>query len=775
MAAKLGELRPGAAVVFEQVVEAARPFLAAIVARSVKSRVWVVCPDVRRQEALHNELQNWFHDALFFPEADVAPVEGALPDPETAAERLGIVQQLSAKAGREVVVLTRASLDDAVGAPDALKQLAIVLKRGKRMDREALIAKLAGAGYEHAPQVSMRGQFAVRGGILDIYSFHHTLPVRIEWFDDEIESLRHFDLDAQTSVQQVDTCTLLLGEAEERTCLLREYVRTEDLTIDAGADWDTARVRIFEGADETSNIQHPTSNIEGAHADASVSSSGEDFSTAFFDHGLGEFEAGDFVVDELKRERFFQQLREWRARRLERSHLLQQRRARSSGCASSCRRSKPIALHFVIGTLANAASPFPRRRSPCSAMPSFSVAIATLARADSRCAARARVQRRAQIDFSELNEDDLVVHLEHGIGRYEGMQTIPRAEGAVEEVLVVAFANDARLYVPLEQSFLLSRYVGVGKTQSAALPSRRRQMGEGEEERGESGLRLRGASCCKCMPSARTANGLRLSRQTTNGSANSRRSFLFKETPDQLTAIAATKADMESERPMDRLICGDVGFGKTEVAIRAAFKAVMGGKQVAILVPTTVLAQQHYHTFRERMRDYPITVDCSAAFARRREQRKTVEGLRERRSRYRHRHASADFEGHRIQKPRPGGDRRGAALRRAAQGAVQGDVPARRSCSRFQRHADSAHALPLAHGREGHEHDRDAAAQSHPDRDAHLPVRRADHPRRDQSRTRAPGAGLFPAQPRAVDREGARCGSRTLPAGADRRRPRADG
>jgi transcription-repair coupling factor (superfamily II helicase) len=146
------------------------------------------------------------------------------------------VQQLGAKKGREIVVLTRASLLGQVPAPDALKHLAIVLKRSTRLDREKLIRQLAEAGYEHVAQVSARGQFAVRGGILDIYSFHHTLPVRVELFDDEIESLRHFDLDAQTSVQQVDACTLLLGEAEDRTCPLRDYLRDGDVTIDAGAD-----------------------------------------------------------------------------------------------------------------------------------------------------------------------------------------------------------------------------------------------------------------------------------------------------------------------------------------------------------------------------------------------------------------------------------------------------------------------------------------------------------------------------------------------------------
>ena len=171
MQEKLALLKAGGSVVFEHVAEAAQPFLGALLARHARARVWLVCRDVRRQEAFHNELLNWFPEALFFPEADLAPVEGALPDPETAAERLGIIQKLGAKKGREIVVLTAASLDDKVPAPATLKAMAIQLKRGTRVDREGLIAQLAEAGYEHVPQVAMRGQYAVRGGILDIFPF----------------------------------------------------------------------------------------------------------------------------------------------------------------------------------------------------------------------------------------------------------------------------------------------------------------------------------------------------------------------------------------------------------------------------------------------------------------------------------------------------------------------------------------------------------------------------------------------------------------------------
>ena len=181
-------------------------------------------------------------------------VEGALPDPETAAERLALVQTLAASRKKEITVLTHASLDDDVPAPAALKKLEVRLARGARLDREALLRQLAKAGYEHPPQVAARGQYAVRGGILDVFSFHHALPVRVELFDDEIESLREFDLDTQTSVRQVDACTFLLGDATTdappaATTTLRELIRAEDLTIDAGADFTEARVRILAGSE----------------------------------------------------------------------------------------------------------------------------------------------------------------------------------------------------------------------------------------------------------------------------------------------------------------------------------------------------------------------------------------------------------------------------------------------------------------------------------------------------------------------------------------------
>ncbi len=609
LAAKLGELRAGEETTFEHVTDAAQPFLAALIAREAKVRVWIVCANLRAQEGVHNEVANWFPDALFFPESDVAAIEGAITDPESAAERLGIAEKLAVK-GRQIVAVTQASLNDHLPSPAALKKLELKLNRGGKLDREKLLKQLARAGYEHVPQVSARGQFALRGGIIDVFSFHHALPVRLELFDDEIESIRQFDLDDQITVEHVASCTLLLGEAEAGESRLRDYVQSRDVVIELSSENlpvlllpnKAVRVRLLTGS-------------EGGDQP-------ENFDTAFHDHGLGEFDAGDFVIDEIKRERFFAQLREWREAGWS-VHIFCNNEGEVERLHDLVPPVEADVLRFTIGSLARG-----------FIFPAAKIAVLSDAelfgryrhnRARRLALKRAREQSaRAQIDFSDLAEDELVVHLEHGIGRYEGMRSIPRGEES-EEVMVIAFANDARLYVPLEQSFLVSKYVGVGK-RNPPLSA----LGDGKWSK------ARKSAEKSVYDYASRLLEVHASRETAKGHAfppdnhwqsEFENSFLFKETADQLTAIAAAKADMEAERPMDRLICGDVGFGKTEVAIRAAFKAVMGGKQVAILVPTTVLAQQHYQNFRERMSDYPVTVETLSRFRTAAEQRKTVAGL----------------------------------------------------------------------------------------------------------------------------------------------------
>jgi len=590
-------LRQAPPVVFDHVAESAQPFLAALIARKRKKRFWIVCENVRAQEHFHTELLNWLPDALFFPAVETAAVKGALVDPEVSAERLEVLQRLLGD-GREAVVVSAGSLEDDVPAPKALQRTTLALSKGARLDREALLERLAAGGYERVEQISSRGQYAVRGGILDVFSWQHTLPVRIELFDDIIESLRQFDLDAQTSVQPLETCRLLLGGAKEQTCLLREYVGS-GLLIDVTAEPLGAAIRLQEGSGEAE----------------------ETYAGAFHDHGLGEFDAGDLVIAESKRETLFRQLREWRREKW-RVFIFCNNEGEAERLRDLLPEEERDGVGYPIGTVARGFT-FPEGR----------VAVLSDAELFGRyrnTRARRRLLRRArehaQIDFTELNEGDFVVHLEHGVARYAGLRSFTAAGGKPEEVLELEFAEEAKLYVPLEQAYLVSRYVGVGK-KTPLLNS----LGDGKW------AKARKSAEHAIHDYAAKLLSVHAERETRKGYAFApdgrwqnefESSFLYDETPDQLTAIAAAKGDMESERPMDRLICGDVGFGKTEVAIRAAFKAVMSGKQVALLAPTTVLAQQHWQTFRERMSDYPVVVESLSRFRSAAEQRAVVEGLR---------------------------------------------------------------------------------------------------------------------------------------------------
>ncbi len=607
IAERLQALRKGETpVTFSHVIQPAQAFLVAALARELKPTIWVVCPSVRRQELLYESLVNWLPDALFLPEAEFLEMENILPDQEITAERLALLSRLEEKS-RHVVVATRASLDQPAPPRSALRASVLRLQRGASERLERIVESLGEAGYERAPQVTTRGQFAVRGGILDIFSWQAQLPIRAEFFGDEIESLREFDLDAQTSIGHLPTVEILLGETEDQSGTVREYFRPNDLQIAIEPEEEDADAAIVI-----------SENWLGA-ADGE-----EDFSGAFVDCEIGEFDTGEFLIAEAKRQQFFSRLTNWRGEGAQIAIYFQ-----TEGEIERFReiladaKIEPTGLELIEGTLA---------RGFC--FPAANLVVLAAAEIFGRAPThgRRRLQRaskfgaqRAQIDFSELREDDLVVHLEHGIGRFQGLQKLGDADAS--EVLVIEFAEEAKLYVPLEQAYMVSRYVGVGK-KSPPLSS----LADAKW------ARARKNAAASVFDYAGKMLALQAERETQTGHVfgpdskwqhEFEHSFPFRETPDQLKAIADTKSDMEAPRSMDRLICGDVGFGKTEVAIRAVFKAVMDGKQVAVLTPTTVLAQQHFETFRQRMLDYPVRIEMLSRFRSHGEQRKVLEQLRD--------------------------------------------------------------------------------------------------------------------------------------------------
>jgi transcription-repair coupling factor (superfamily II helicase) len=603
---KLREIAGGARpVAFSHVAESAQAFLVAALASGIRKTLWVLCPNVRSQELLYESLLNWQPNALFLPEAEFAAVENILPDPEIAAERLALLNRLQREKGPHLIVATRDALDQPAPDPAALKAAVLILRRGKQAPLEGTIEALVAAGYERVAQATTRGQFAVRGGIVDIFSWQAARPIRIEYFGDDIESLREFDVDNQTSVRNLQHVEVLLEAAENQTASVRDYVAADHLRIEiepgeAGSDADIQISEGWLGGDEP-----------------------EDFRGAFDQCDIGDFAVGDFMLVEAKRAQFAARLRDWRAAEFRIIIYFQ-----TEGEIERFREimGETIAgIELLEGTL-------PRG----FVFPDGKLVVLSGAELFGRYTThgRRRLQRaeqlsrnRAQIDFSELNEGDFVVHLEHGVGRFLQLTRVPSPAGEMQEALALEFANDSRLYVPLEQAYLVSRYVGVGK-KSPPLSS----LADAKWARAKK------TAAASIFDYAGKMLAVQAERETQLGHAfgpdtkwqrEFEHSFPFRETPDQLTAITATKNDMERSRSMDRLICGDVGFGKTEVAIRAAFKAVMEGKQVAVLTPTTVLAQQHFETFRQRMLDYPVRVEMLSRFRSHGEQRKVLELLRE--------------------------------------------------------------------------------------------------------------------------------------------------
>ena len=609
-------------VAFSSVAETAQPFLVAVILEHVRptgGNVWVLCDTEREQERFYAELSAWMPAVMLFPHLEIAAVEGAIPDAEVAAERLSVLQRVAAADQPAVVVINRRSFDDAVYAPGALRKTSIRLERGVAMDREALVQQLVEAGYASAVQVSQRGEFSVRGGVMDVFSWQQAVPLRMEWFGDEIESLREFDLDQQTSLRAVDQSYLLLGTTEKETSHLRDYRKSTDLVIGIEVDDPAARVLISSAAD--------TGGGETKGNDEAI----------FFASPLDYRD--DFLSSPALRESAENRVREQLARWSSEGYRL-----------LGLYRKEPELVHLktVIGDrfTENVDAFFWKTDSNYSfVFPGQRLAVITareiLAYSQTGAARQARVGRGRPglarqsyaIDFTELTEGDLVVHLEYGLARYRGLQTrvINRAtddgESTTEEVLALEFAEEAKLYVPLEQAFLVSRYVGIGK-KGATLS----HLGDGKwnstKKAAEKSVYDYAAKLLKVQAARETHEGTAFAPDGT-WQKEFEEAFPYRETVDQVRAIRETKGDMESARPMDRLICGDVGFGKTEVAIRAAFKASMSGKQVAMMVPTTVLAQQHYDNFHARMSPYPIVVELMSRYRTHAEQTRVAAGLRD--------------------------------------------------------------------------------------------------------------------------------------------------
>ncbi len=599
---------------FDHAEEASHSFFAALACTAAsdlgKKRHWIIHESPRQRERLATELELWGMTALVLPDSPINPNDDLheVQDPETAAEWFAILETL-ATSDSFTILCGSENFDQYAPSPKSLLSNRTHLKPGQNLDPTEFARTLEKHGYERLPTVTARGHFAIRGGILDLFPFQSPRPLRLEFFDTELESLREFDINTQASTRKLPEIHIQLTEPPT-TAKIADYVGSDDLQIVIGeVAGDSSPSPLLGTLAPTILITENAAKAEGE----------EDFTLAAYASPLGTFDAGDFVLDELRRETFFKQLNDWQRDQWDIAIVFStkgelQRFTELSGKDLT----RDLGLNPILGELVSSFTLPATRLAVLSSSELFGrYRTAGTARRSTVEKARA-IRARATLD--DIEEGDLVVHYEYGIGKFKGI--VQEDEG---EELQIEYKDGSILSVPLEQAHLIGKYVGVGgktpdlnKLGNATWQKNRKQA--------EKSILDYAARLLRIQAEREHEKG-HAHPPDTRWMFEFEQSFHYTETPDQKQAIIDTKLDLESGNSMDRLICGDVGFGKTEVAIRAAFKAITGGKQVALLCPTTVLAEQHWRTFRERFSDYPIRVDLLNRFRKPAEVRNTIKGL----------------------------------------------------------------------------------------------------------------------------------------------------
>ena len=567
--------------------------------------------------------------AVLYPQREALGEEE--PHLEIAGERVETIDALASGTVRIVVTTLRATTE--LSRMSAATGHRLDVSLAEPLAWEAVVTRLERMGYERCPSVRDVAQFAVRGGIVDVYGFGMAEPVRFEWWGDELISLRSFDLDSQRSHREIDAVTILpvapLDEQLEREDSLETSRRSLLELLPA----DTLVV-VDRGVNE-SDVQRIWD--EASHSLEIARRLGEDVSSrdaVFLDPaswhtrwaGLAKLEVEREPIDhpfrlggppgvERKMKRLAALVRDEPTLILCDNEGQLERLEEILGGDDARYRRLPATLTLALGSL-----------TAGFRMPGLVVLTDHEIFQRQRRLRRPRRYRQAlgAAVAAGLTPGDYVVHLEHGIGLYRGIETIEL--GGAIEVAVLEYEGGDRLNVPL---YRLDQIEPFRTTDgSDALPPRLHRLGgkrwARQRAKTEAAVNRMAAELLDLYAQRRVARGFQFPPDT-QWQRELESSFLYEDTPDQRKAADETKRNMERPQPMDRLIVGDVGYGKTEVAVRAAFKAVQAGKQTAVLVPTTILAEQHGRTFDERLADFPVKTEVLSRFRTPAEQRRVLQ------------------------------------------------------------------------------------------------------------------------------------------------------
>lgn len=662
-------------------------------ARSQKRMAVLICANAFDVARLSQEIE-WLDPTLkvsCLPDWETLPYDTMSPHADLVSERLETLYNLTSSDmdARPDLLIAAASTAAQRFAPKSyVAGNTFFFRTGQSVSTGKLEADLTAAGYGRVEQTMAPGEFAVRGGIVDIFPMGADSPLRLDLFDDEIDAIRSFDPETQRSTGSVDRIRILPGHEFafdedarnrfraawraafpgdpnkcpvytdvgsgicspgieyylplffEETGSLADYLPENALFITLGETRDAIDAFMRQTEERYRFLSHDKERP--ALPPEKLFDKADSFFDAIAPFGRISLKAPETGIEEsLTIERSAKdpaaKLKDFIAkRRMEKMRVLVV--ATGSGRAArlqellrdGIREPDQVASfeEFVTGKEDVAITVGPLSGGFMLTQEKIAVVTETELY-NTRALVRRRHGRTTNVeaiirDVSELREGDPIVHAAHGVGRYHGLETIETDEGPAEFVRI-DYANDAKLFVPVSQLNLISRYTGADN-EHAPLNS----LGRGDWEK------ARRKAAQKVRDTAAELLHLYAMREAKQGFAFETESgdyeafcegFAFEETPDQAAAIAAVINDMHSGRPMDRLVCGDVGFGKTEVALRASFIAVMNGKQVAVLCPTTLLAEQHAQTFKDRFAAWPVKVAELSRFRTSKQTAQTIEGL----------------------------------------------------------------------------------------------------------------------------------------------------
>ncbi|HSM02153.1 MAG TPA: transcription-repair coupling factor [Acidimicrobiia bacterium] len=652
-----------------------RAFFLAGLASKAPGPILAIVPGERDAEDLADDIELFLDGSLFLPPWETLPFEHVSPNVGTMAARAAARHAL--RSGEKVVVV--ASVRGAVQRISPSPTDPVVLRVGDDHDFEGLVGRLAAAGYDRTDRVESRGEFAVRGGIIDLYPAQGREPVRVDFWGDRVEEITTVSVTTQRSIGSVAEVAAFPAREVRPDDSLSERARSlassepwaaatwdrvaEGVSfpgIESWLPWLADAATVIDEADASTRVVlfEPSRSHDRARDLAKEES--ELAAALAPTWGSGAPEAGEHpdlflpIESALPTDRVLE-APSVAGRPGEEALSVSGFDAEPGNPESVARGLGSLVkkgLDVVVAMDGDAAADRVARvlaeeglalhRGEEAATGSMVIAhgihrgfvapdLGVAVLGEQEIAGRRRAHRRARAavrevapSYGDLRPGDFVVHHHHGIGRFEGLVT-NRMGGIERDYLLIAYAGQDRLYVPTDQLAAVRPYTG-GES------PRLSRMGGADWERTRGKVRKAVAAV------AEEVVALHRKRARASGTAfapdtpwqrEMEAAFPFEETPDQLTAISEVKQDMEAEAPMDRLVFGDVGFGKTEVAIRAAFKAVQDGKQAAVLVPTTLLAQQHHQTFADRFAGYPVRVEMLSRFLTPHQQRTVVRGVAE--------------------------------------------------------------------------------------------------------------------------------------------------